>query len=75
MTGTSEGRDYNNSCRHSSVDSSAPSILLPRVRVPSTPSTLFSIYSVQIVNLSFELESEKYEIKQKEAGLGPFFKK
>ena len=25
-------------CRHSSVDSSVPIILLPRVRVPSTPS-------------------------------------
>ena len=31
-------------CRHSSVDSSAPSILLPRVQVLSTPSTLLSIY-------------------------------
>ena len=31
-------------CRHSSVDSSAPSTLLPRVRLPSTPSMLFSIY-------------------------------
>ena len=30
-------------CRHSSVDSFAPSILPPRVRIPSTPSTLFSI--------------------------------
>ena len=41
------------------------------VRVPSTPSTLFSI--VQIVYLSFELECEKNENKQKEAGIGPFF--
>ena len=62
-------------CRHSSVDSSAPSILLPRVRVPSTPSTLFSIYIVQIVNLSFELECEKNKNIQKEAGIGPFLKK
>ena len=62
--------------RYSSVDSSAPSIMLPRVRVPSTPSTLFSIYIVQIVYLSFELECEKNEKnKQKEAGIGPFFKK
>ena len=30
-------------CRHSSVDLSAPSILPPRVWVPSTPSMLFSI--------------------------------
>ena len=28
-------------CRHSSVDSSAPSILPPRVRLPSMPSMLF----------------------------------
>ena len=28
-------------CRHSSVDSSAPTILLPLVRVPSTPSMLY----------------------------------
>ena len=31
-------------CRHSSVDSSAPSIQPPRVRVPSIPSMLFSNY-------------------------------
>ena len=31
-------------CRRSSVDSSMPSILPPRVHVPSTPSTLLSIY-------------------------------
>ena len=30
-------------CCHSSVDLSAPSILLPRVRIPSTPSKLFHI--------------------------------
>ena len=30
-------------CRHSSVDSFAPSILPPRVQIPSTPSKLFSI--------------------------------
>ena len=36
-------------CRHGSVDLSVPSILPPRVRVQSTPSTLFSIYIVQIV--------------------------
>ena len=35
----------------------------------------FSIYIVQIVNLSFELECEKNENKQKEAGIGPFFLK
>ena len=31
-------------CRHSSVDSSTPSILPPRLWVPSTPSTLLSFY-------------------------------
>ena len=36
---------------------------------------LFSIYIVQIVYLSFELECEKNENKQKEAGIGPFFEK
>ena len=35
----------------------------------------FSIYIVQIVYLSFELECEKNENKRKEAGIGPFFLK
>ena len=61
--------------RHSSVDSSAPSSLWPRVRVPSTPPTHFSIYIVQIEYLSFEFECEKNENKQKVAGIGPFLKK
>ena len=60
--------------RHSSVDSSAPSILPPQVWVPSTPSLLFSIYIVQIVHLSFELDCENDETKQKEAGIGLFKK-
>ena len=61
--------DIKVACRHSSVDSSVPSILPPRVRVPSTPSMLFfNLY------LSFELECEKNEKnKQKEAEIGPFF--
>ena len=54
-------------CRHSSVDSSAPSILLPRVQVPSTPSMLLSIY----IDLCHE---EKTKINKK-AGIGPFFKR
>ena len=62
-------------CHHSSVDLSSPSILPPQVRVPSTPSTLFSIYIVQIVYLSFELECEKNKNKQKEAGIVPFKKR
>ena len=56
------------------MDSSAPSILPPRVQVPSTPSMLFSINNVQIVNLSFELECENNENKQKEEGIGTFLK-
>ena len=56
-------------CRHSSVDSSAPTILPPWVHIPSTPSTLF------IVKFVLYLCWEKDENKQKEAGFGPFFKK
>ena len=55
-------------CRHSSVDSPAPTIMPPRVRVPSTPSMLLS-FIVFVVYLS----CEKNENKQKEAGYGPFF--
>ena len=62
-------------CCHSSVDLSAPFIVHPWVRVPSRPSTLFSIYIFQIVYLSFELDCEKNENKQKEAEVGPLFKK
>ena len=58
-------------CRNSSVDSSAPSYLLPRVRVPSL---LFLFFSIYIVYLSFELECEKNENKQKR-GLDVPFKK
>ena len=54
-------------CRHSSVDSSVPTILLPQVQVPSTPSMLFS-FIVSVLYLS----CEKNENKQKEAGFGPF---
>ena len=57
------------------MDSSAPSILLPRVQVPSTPSMLFSIYIVQIVYLPFEFECENNENKQKRGRDWPIFKK
>ena len=50
---------------HSSVDSSASSILLPWVWVPSTPPTLLPIY-IWIVSCG------KNENKQKEAGIGPY---
>ena len=72
----STGNDFNKLKRHhSSVDSSVPYKLLPQVQVPNTPSMLFSIYIVQIVYSSFELECEKNENLQKEAGIGRFFKK
>ena len=53
--------------RHSSVVSSAPTILRLWVRIPSTPSTLFQFVLLR-------LQHEKDENKQKEAGIGPFFK-
>ena len=46
--------------KYSSVVSSAPTIPWPRVQIPSTPSTLFSI-----CKMSFELNCEKNENKQK----------
>ena len=49
------------------MDSSAPSILPPRVRVPSTPSMLLSIY-IDLCHV------EKTKINKKEAGIGPFKK-
>ena len=52
------------------MDSSAPTILMPPVRVTSTFSTLLSLI-VFALYLSFE----KNENKQKEAGFGPFFLK
>ena len=47
--------------------------LLPRVRVPSTLSMLFSIYIVQTVYLSIEFECEKNENKQKRGRDWPIF--
>ena len=69
------GKGNNKGCRNSSVDSSAPSILLPQVRVPSKPSTLFSIYIVQTVYLPIEFECEKNENKHRRGRDWPFFKK
>ena len=51
--------------RHSSVVSSAPTILWPQVQIPSTLSTLF-----QFVLLKLYRKND--ENKQKEAGIGPF---
>ena len=50
------------------MDSSAPTILPPRVQVPSTQSTLLSF----IVSVLY-LPCKKNKNKQKEAGFGPFF--
>ena len=58
-------------CRHSSVDSSAPTILPPRVRVPSTLSMPFS-FKVFVLSLSCEKNENK---NKKEAGFGPFLQK
>ena len=52
---------------HSSVDLSAPTFLLPRVRVPSTPSILKSFVFV------LYLSTEKNE--KRPAGFGPFIEK
>ena len=53
--------------RHSSVEWSAPTILQPRVRIPST---IFTLYFYQF---KFELYYEKDEVKRKVVGIGPFF--
>ena len=57
-------------CRHSSVDSSAPSIQLPQDQVPSKQSSI--IYSK--ICAIFVLELWKNENKQKEVRFGPFKK-
>ena len=56
--------------RHSSVDSSVSTFLMPLVRVPSTPAALLSF----IVKFVLYLFCEENENKQKEAGFGPFLK-
>ena len=53
--------------RHSSVDSSAPTTLRPRVRIPNTP------FIVKFCAL-FVIVLKKDENKQKEAGLAHFIK-
>ena len=54
-------------CHHSSVDLFEPSILLPQVLVPSTPSMLLSIY----IDFS-HVENTKMNKMRPE--FGPFFK-
>ena len=50
--------------RHSSVVSSAPTILQPRVQIPSSPSMLFSICI-----------EKRTKINKKRSGLAHFLKK
>ena len=56
--------------RHSSVDSSPPSILRSRIRIPSS-RLRFYIYTLSYGLYIIALR--KYENKQKEARFGPFF--
>ena len=57
-------------CSHSSVDSSAPTLLPPQVRVSRTPTTLLSL----IVKFLLYFTSEKNKNKQKVAGVGSIYK-
>ena len=50
----------------SSVDMSVPTILRHQVRIPFTPSMFVSAYI-------WFVWFEKDEIKQKDAGIGPYF--
>ena len=61
-------------CRHSSVDSSAPSILPPWVRVPSTPSMLFfNVYSSNFIFVNWIRMRKEWKCK-KRPGLAHFLK-
>ena len=55
-------------CRYKSLDSSAPTILPPRVRIPTAPAII-----VKFV-LHLFLHCEKNKNKQKEPGLGCYLK-
>ena len=57
-------------CRHSSVDSSAPSNLQPRVRIPSTISMLYLLLVTFGLYSSFHCE--KNEKKTKRGWFGSF---
>ena len=59
------------SAPHSSVDSSAPTILPAWVRVPSTPSTLYHCKS----NLCYIFLGKRTKINKNEAGFSPFLTK
>ena len=63
---------YFRSGRHCFMVLPAPSILRPRVQIPSTPSTLYSIYNVEIKTAPIKYWNEKImKIKSREAGIGP----
>ena len=65
--------NYSFGCRHSSVDSSALSIMPPRVQLPSTPSMLLSFIVKFVLYLS--LRCEKNENKPKRGRVWPIFLK
>ena len=52
-----------------------PPSCCPRFESQAHHLFFFSFYIVQIVHLSFELECERNEYKQKDTGIGPFLKK
>ena len=53
--------------------SSAPTILWPPVRIPSTPTTLFSICIAEIGTV-FDIGMRKGRKIKKDAEIGPFLK-
>ena len=67
-------KNWPKGCRHSLVDLSAPSILLPQVQLPSTPSILLSFIIIFVLYLSLQCET-RTKINKKRLGLGHFFYK
>ena len=65
----------NYGCRHSSVNSSAPSILLPRVWDPSTPSTLFQFILFKLYICHLNWNEKRTELNKKRPRLAHFLKK
>ena len=65
-------KNWPKGCRHSLVDLSAPSILLPQVQLPSTPSILLSFIIIFVLYLSLQCET-RTKINKKRLGLGHFF--